>query len=189
MLILASASPRRREILKKITKDFTVVPSDAEERTEAGLAPEETVKRLAALKAQSVFDKHPKDLVIGADTIVYFNGEVYGKPKDKEDARRMLKNLSGNIHCVYTGVALLKEGVKLNFYDKTEVEFNALSDEFIDMYVNSGIPMDKAGAYGIQSGYDIVKSFKGSYTNIVGLPLELVREVLSDLKYIGKNGV
>lgn len=178
MIILASNSPRRKDILKEIISDFEIIPSNADERVEKGLSAGETVKKIALKKAEAVYKTHKKDTVIGADTVVYFNGEILGKPKDEADAVRMLSLLSGNTHEVYTGVAVIDERETTNEFVKTEVTFNELSPEFIKSYVKSGIPMDKAGAYGIQSGYDVVKSYSGSYTNIVGLPKEKITEIL-----------
>ena len=178
MVILASNSARRKDILKEIIAEFTVIPSDADESVDKDIPVGETVKLLALKKAKAVYETHKSDVVIGADTVVYFNGEIFGKPKDERDAKRMLRALSGNTHEVYTGFAVVDgSGTDCEFV-RTEVTFNDLSDEKITEYVNTGIPMDKAGAYGIQSGYDIVKSYSGSYTNIVGLPKERLTEVL-----------
>lgn len=176
-IILASASARRREILKDIVENFEVIPSSFEENADSALSPEETVKSLASGKAEDVFLSHGDCVVIGADTIVFFNGRILGKPKDEEDAVATLKSLSGKKHSVFTGVCILKKGLKSCFSVKSEVEFNVLSDEFINNYVASGSPMDKAGSYGIQDD-GVIKGFSGSYTNVVGLPKEKLEEEL-----------
>lgn len=182
-VILASASPRRKELLKQIVKNFEIVPAVGEERADAGLPPEKIVCALAEAKCGEVFGKYPDCVIIGCDTIVYFNGKVLGKPKTRGEAEATLKQLSGNTHSVYTGVCVRSADKVLTRYEETEVTFNDLSDEFISSYVDGGSPMDKAGCYGIQDG-GVVKSYDGSYTNVVGLPVELVekmlKEVLSD---------
>ena len=181
--ILASASPRRRELLAELIPNFTVIPSQADERIEETLAPDKLVLRLAKLKAEEVAFRaeNAGKIVVGSDTVVAFGENVLGKPKDEEDAFRMLKMLSGKAHTVYTGVCFSL--VKAGEYrcdvavDKTEVYFNELSDEWIRAYIKSGSPMDKAGAYGIQDG-GLVKEIKGSYTNVVGFPLETVEKMI-----------
>ena len=179
-LILASASPRRRELLSQIAPTFSVVPSAFEEAGK-GRA-EETALAFAKGKAEDVFQKYPSALVLGADTVVCLGGSVLGKPKDKADAASMLKLLSGREHSVFTGVYLVKEGAVRQAVVETRVTFEALSEEFITRYIESGSPMDKAGAYGIQDG-GLVRSYAGSYSNVVGLPLETVRRFLEELGY------
>lgn len=179
-IILASASPRRKELLKQIVKNFEIVPAVGEERADAGLPPEKTVCALAEAKCGEVFGKYPDCVIIGCDTIVYFNGKVLGKPKTRGEAEATLKQLSGNTHSVYTGVCVRSADKILTRYEETEVTFNDLSDEFIRSYVDGGSPMDKAGCYGIQDG-GVVKSYDGSYTNVVGLPVELVEEMLKEV--------
>ena len=179
-LILASNSPRRRELLALEKIPFTVVPSQYEE-IDGGLSAQETVMRFAEGKAEEVFSRYPGAVVIGADTVVSLDGEILGKPKSPENAVNMLKRLSGRTHSVFSGVCLLKEGLRLKGISETKVTFNELSDGFIERYVASALPLDKAGAYGIQDaqdGYPIVKSYDGSYTNVVGFPMELVREFI-----------
>ena len=181
--VLASASPRRKQLLAELVKEFEIIPSQAEEVVCGNPSPKALVAQLAALKAEEVV-KRPENegkIVIGSDTVVAFGKKVLGKPKDEEDAFRMLKMLSGEKHAVYTGVSfqLLKNG---KFFCRTKVEktlvyFNDLSDEWIWAYIKGGSPMDKAGAYGIQDG-GLVKGIKGSYTNVVGFPLELVEKMI-----------
>ncbi len=181
--ILASASPRRKELLAELVKDFEIIPSQADERVEGTPSPKALVAQLAEMKAEEVA-KRPENegkVVIGSDTVVAFGKTVLGKPKDEEDAFRMLKMLSGKKHAVYTGVSFqfVQNGKYLRNtkVDKTLVYFNDLSDEWIWEYIKGGSPMDKAGAYGIQDG-GLVKGIKGSYTNVVGFPLELVEKMI-----------
>ena len=172
--ILASASPRRRQLLAQIT-EFEVEPSSFEERA-VGLSARETALAFARGKALDVFLKHPDCLVLGADTVVCLNGEIFGKPKDAEDAKRMLRLLSGKTHSVFTGVCLMREGAAAEGADETKVSFLQLNDEAIEAYVASGLPFGKAGAYGIQDG-GLVEKIEGSYSNVVGLPVELTKEL------------
>ena len=184
--ILASKSPRRSEILKKFGYDFLVMTSDFIEMGN-NCSPIDTVVEFAKGKALSVFDKltsYEKQSfpVIGADTVVYFNGKILGKPKDKEDAKKTLLDLSGRTHSVYTGYAVITEGFLKFGYDKTEVIFNHLSKELIEEYVATGSPMDKAGSYGIQDGFDLVKEIKGSLYNVIGFPIEKISPILEEIK-------
>lgn len=182
-IILASASPRRRELLKKVVEEFEIIPAVKEEKADKTLPPKQIVCALAESKCAEVFEKHSDCMVIGCDTIVYYNGKVLGKPKTAAEAVGTLNELSGKTHSVYTGVCIKSPQKSLTAYERTEVTFNELSDEFIKNYVDGGSPMDKAGCYGIQDG-GVVKSYEGSYTNVVGLPVELtekmIKEVLSD---------
>jgi len=182
-LILASASPRRRELLSSLGISFETVCSRFEEKTE-NLSPEELVLAFAKGKAEEVFSRFPNRPVLGADTVVAFNGRILGKPKDKADAVRMLQALSGNTHEVYTGVCLLGCGDPVLFAEKTEVTFGEFSKELISAYAESGLPLDKAGAYGIQDGYLPVLSIRGSYSNVVGLPLERVETLLKEKRLL-----
>lgn len=178
-LLLASASPRRREILGRIYPDFETVPSAFEERA-GGLSAHDTALCFAEGKAREVFSRFSEDFVLGADTVVSFDGEILGKPATEGEAERMLRLLSGKTHSVFTGVCLVGRGVFLKAAEETRVTFNVLSDKLIKEYVASGLPMDKAGAYGIQDGYPLVREYEGSYTNVVGLPEELVRAFLKE---------
>lgn len=182
--VLASGSPRRKELLSYILPSFEVVPSQAEEEVNLSLFPEQMACALAERKCDSVFKANRQKTVIGCDTIVVYNGTILGKPKDRADAVATLKMLSGKTHFVITGVCVQNRFKKLVNFEQTEVKFNILSDGFIEEYVNGGSPMDKAGSYGIQDG-GIVKEYFGSFTNVVGLPVTLtkkmIEEVLKDL--------
>jgi septum formation protein len=179
--ILASASPRRKELLSQILDNFDVIPAKGEEKVNVSLFPEDIASALAEQKSDEIFKLFPSSVVIGCDTIVVFGGEILGKPKNKEDAAATLKNLSGKTHYVITGVCIQNKHKKLVKYEKTEVRFNVLSDDFIKIYVDSGSPLDKAGSYGIQDE-GIVNSYFGSYTNVVGLPVTLVKKMLEELE-------
>ena len=183
--ILASASPRRKELLAELIDEFEIIPSLADENLEGEFTPENLVKALAELKAKEVASRpeNAGKMVIGSDTVVAFDGEVLGKPKDEADAFRMLKMLSGKAHAVYTGVCFACQGEDGYLADtraeKTDVYFNDLTDEWIAEYIRGGSPMDKAGAYGIQDG-GLVQKIEGSYTNVVGFPVELVKEMMKE---------
>ncbi len=180
-IILASASPRRRELLKFITEDFTVKVSDAQEVTDPALSAEETVKSLAVIKGEAVAEGFPADTVISADTIVVLDGKILGKPKNEEDAFRMLSSLSGRTHEVFTGVCVLHGSKKLVFAERTEVSFYPLSEDEIRAYIATGEPADKAGAYGIQGkGCTLVKAISGDYNNVVGLPVAGLNRLLKE---------
>lgn len=184
-LVLASASPRRRELLARLGLRFRVVPSPLEEPP-VDARPEIGVRRSALFKARSVAEREPSSWVLGADTIVVLGGLIFGKPSCPEEAVKMLRSLSGRSHSVFTAVCLihLKRGFSQGDVIQTRVEFRDLSDAEIAAYVRTGEPMDKAGGYGIQGlGAAFVKAVYGSYTNVVGLPLA---ETLAMLQ---KNGV
>lgn len=178
-IILASASPRRQELLKLILSEFKVIPSDAEESVPNNISAEETAEYLAVLKAKAVAENHKDSIVIGADTCVVVGNTILGKPKDKNDARRMMKMLSGRVHKVITGCAVIEGKKTTSFSAVTEVEFYALSDSEIEEYINTAEPYDKAGGYGIQGKASLfVKGIKGDYFNVVGLPVaELNRKL------------
>ncbi|WP_338750433.1 Maf family protein [Bacillus sp. FJAT-52991] len=187
-IILASSSPRRKELLQQIGLPFTVIVSDVDETISHPMSSEETVMQLASRKACAVAKHHEKDVVIGADTIVVLDGEILGKPKDRSDAKRMLSKLSGREHSVYTGVAIVKEKKQHAFYEKTNVTFWELSDEEVDTYLNSGEPFDKAGAYGIQGrGAVFVKKIDGDYFSVVGLPVASLYRQLQRLDLQGST--
>lgn len=181
-LILASGSPRRRELMSQVGLDFTVVTSDADENIKE-MEPEDYVRELSSAKAQSVLeqyaDKEDSVIVIGADTIVYHKGEILTKPKNEEDAFRILKSLEGQIHQVYTGVTICSVHKNVSFYEKTDVWVYDMTDEEIRDYISTGEPMDKAGAYGIQGKFAAyIKGIEGDYNNVVGLPVaRLVHEL------------
>ena len=181
MLILASNSPRRAKLLKDAGLDFIIESSDLEEIVDEKLKPQDMVIELAKMKAVHVAALHPNDVVIGADTIVVYGNEVLGKPKDEDDAYRMLKMLSGERHTVYTGVALAKGETIHAFISATEVWLKSISDIEIRNYIKTGEPMDKAGSYGIQGdGGSLVDHYKGDFFTIVGLPLKDLLEALKD---------
>ena len=180
-IILASASPRRRELLKFITEDFTVRVSDAEEVTDPGLTAEEAVKSLAVIKGEAVAGSFPDDTVISADTIVVLDGRILGKPRDEEDAFGMLTSLSGRTHEVFTGVCVIHGEKRLVFAERTEVSFYELSEDEIRAYIATSEPADKAGAYGIQGrGCTLVKGISGDYNNVVGLPVARLNRILKE---------
>lgn len=178
--ILASASPRRKELFGLVVPAFEAIPATAEEKVNISMFPEQTVCDLAENKCDEVFALHKDKTVVGCDTVVVFEGEILGKPKDRADAERTLRRLSGKTHSVISGVCVRKGQRKLIEYDRTEVRFNELDDDFIKMYVDGGSPLDKAGSYGIQDG-GLVKDYVGSYTNVVGLPVSLVKKMLEEV--------
>lgn len=178
--VLASGSPRRKELFSLIVPSFEIIPSTAEEKVNISLFPEQTACSLAEHKCDEVFKGNGNKTVVGCDTIVVLDDEILGKPKDRDDAFRTLKRLSGRTHFVITGVCVRNKYKKIINYDKTEVKFNVLSDEFIRIYVDSGSPLDKAGSYGIQDG-GLVKEYYGSYSNVVGMPVSLVKKMLEEV--------
>ena len=190
IIVLASGSPRRKELLAKTGLKFSVVVSGGEEKAETS-DPAETVEKLSLDKASAVADllqaeKEPQ-LIIGADTVVVCDGEILGKPSDREDAFRMLWKLQGQTHQVYTGVTLLLKKKHTwqahTFSEKTDVQFYPVSREELLAYIETGEPMDKAGSYGIQGGFGIyVKGICGDYNNVVGLP---VGRLVYELKKLG----
>ena len=178
MLILASASPRRHELLDAAGIEHLVRPTDIHERRHPGEPPAQFVQRLAGEKAQAAL-RDPGETVLGADTIVCVDGEVFGKPVDDEDAARMLRQLSGREHWVYTGICILSSTVKITDLASTKVFFLPLTETEIQEYTRSGEPRDKAGAYAIQGRASrFVDSISGSYGNVVGLPVSLIYHYL-----------
>ena len=180
-LILASASPRRRYLLKQAGIQFEVIPSTVDETGMTAAAPENHVRALAEAKAADIARAHPQAWVIGADTVVVIEGRLLGKPADTDQARRMLNRLSGQRHHVYTGYAIfcLTRDRHISATVTTEVEFKSLSPDEIEWYLQTGEPFDKAGAYAIQGiGTFLVRRINGSYTSVVGLPVCEVIEVL-----------
>ncbi len=170
-IILASASPRRKELLGAVFDKFECIPANIEESVPPAVPAEETAEFLAVKKAAFIAEKYPDALVIGCDTVVILDGTVYGKPADEADAKRMLTELSGRVHSVITGVCLFAGARSVSFSERTEVEFFPLSEDEINAYIASGEPMDKAGAYGIQDrGLLPAKSISGDYFSVVGLP-------------------
>lgn len=182
--VLASASPRRKELLKEVVEDFEIIPAKGEEKPTFFNA-KKVVKELAKQKAEEVFlSGNENKIVLGADTVVALGKQVLGKPKDGDDAVRMLKSLSNRAHSVHTGVCFCYSSngklKSVSAVATTKVCFNALSEEWIKEYVAGGSPMDKAGAYGIQDG-GLVKKIKGSYSNVVGLPVELCKKLYAKI--------
>jgi septum formation protein len=179
MLVLASASPRRQELLRNAGIDFTVHASNIPEHPLPNEAPKVYAERLAREKASAIFQQHPEKFVLGADTIVLVRHEVLGKPKDAADATRMLQSLSGRSHHVVTGVCLLGPGFADVRSDITTVEMQKISAKEIAAYIATGEPMDKAGAYAIQGWASRwISKIEGDYFNVVGLPLSLVYRML-----------
>jgi septum formation protein len=179
-IILASSSPRRREFLKQLGIPFKIVVPRVDEQPEKGEEPGHFAWRLAVDKALDVASRFPgKSIVIAADTIVVLGKTILGKPKDAADAQRMLKMLSGREHEVITGVCVMSGKKKKSFVTSTDVVFKKLTKQEIDFYIASGEPMDKAGAYAIQGiGSFLVREIRGSYTNVVGLPVAELLDVL-----------
>ena len=172
MFILASGSPRRKELLQQINARFEIRISAAEELSGDSISPAEMVEKNAAAKAQAVARLYPNHAVLGADTVVALDGHTYGKPDSREDAIRMLKEFSGRTHQVLTGIAWVYNGHLFTDVVKTDVEFAQLADTEIERYVKSSEPMDKAGAYAIQgAAAEFIAGIHGSYSNVVGLPL------------------
>ena len=186
-LILASRSPRRRNLLAQAGIDFSVIPSSFDENSVKLSAPDVYVRQLAESKARDISAQYPASWVIGADTIVFIDDTILGKPASKSEARTMLKSLSGKTHQVLTGYCVCCQGSDRFFSDavKTDVRFKKLTEKEIDWYINSGEPFGKAGAYAIQGiGAFLVKRIDGSYTNVVGLPICEVVELLINEKII-----
>lgn len=173
MLILASNSPRRKKLLEDCGLTFKVHALDVDEYVAEKMSPEKLVKTLAFRKAKAVLKECPDDTIIGADTVVVFEGMILGKPIDEPDAHRMLKMLSGNKHEVYTGVCVLTKDKEILFHSMAEVWMHAYDDIQIETYIQTGEPMDKAGSYAIQGlGKDFVEHYTGDFFTIVGLPLK-----------------
>lgn len=183
-VILASASPRRKELLKKLVKGFLVIPSEFDENIPFDEA-SEYAKKLSFFKAEEVFKRFCNDIVIGADTIVVLDGKILGKPHDEAQAKIMLDELSGRSHFVITGVTVMSKQKTVTFAEISTVTFKKLTDTDIENYIKTGSPFDKAGGYGIQdSGF--VEKISGSFDNVVGLPVEKLGEVLK--QFGGLNG-
>ena len=180
-LILASGSPRRRQLLEQIGLTFVVRSSDVDESVSPGLTPAQVVESLSARKGEAVAaEAAPGDLVLSADTVVALDGAILGKPRDRAEAEAMLTALSGRTHQVYTGVTLLQDGRRLTEHEVTAVTFRPLSPGEIAAYVSTGEPMDKAGAYAIQGlGALLVERLEGDYFNVMGLPLCRLGEMLA----------
>lgn len=181
-IVLASASPRRRELLERAGVNFEIVVSPAEEIHDASLKPDVLCEHNAALKAEAVAALRPDATVIGSDTLVFIDDEPLGKPSDLDQARGMLRQLAGRVHRVCTGVCVIfPNGTKKVFHGTTEVTFRPLDESQIDAYLVLVNPLDKAGAYGIQEhGELIVESIRGSFDNVMGLPVDLLIKALGE---------
>ncbi len=182
-LILASASPRRQQLLQQVGLPFHIIPADIDEQPHPGEAPQAYVLRMAHSKAQRIAQHYPMALVLGVDTIVTIDALILGKPRDAADARQMLRRLSGRSHTVLTGLALLRQSQGWTRLDSmgTQVHFRTLSDAEIDAYIATTEPLDKAGAYAIQGRARVfVDAFDGCYTNAVGLPVQRTAALLRE---------
>ncbi|OGC84902.1 MAG: septum formation protein Maf [candidate division Zixibacteria bacterium RBG_16_43_9] len=183
--VLGSSSPRRAELLRKAGINFVVVVPENINEEQVSSDPVSHVLELSRKKAENVAKKVRDSIILGADTIVVLNGEILGKPKDSEEAFKMLKKLSGKEHKVYTGISLVdkKEGKTLSGYQLTKVKFNQLKDKEIKDYIDTGEPLDKAGAYGIQGmGNFLVEKIEGDLDNVIGLPLRKLEELLIKIR-------
>lgn len=189
-VILASGSPRRKELLKMVVPEFGIRVSGAEEILAKGLTPEEQATRLSYLKAKNIFNETKGDrIVIGSDTIVVKNGKIYGKPSTKENAKQMVKELldGDRTHYVITGLSVIVENdgecKEYNTFDKVKVYFSDITDAEIEKWIDSGEAMDKAGAYAIQGRFGVfVEKIEGNYSTVVGLPIHKVYDIIK--KYI-----
>ena len=178
-VVLASGSPRRKSMLADLEVDFVVVPADVDESTVTGESAIDYVQRIAVLKAMTVGSTHPSDVVLAADTTVDLDGTILAKPVDDDDAKLMLRSLSGREHLTHTAVCVARAGTVETALVSTAVTFRVLSDDEINWYVGTGEPLDKAGAYGIQGrAASFVASIAGSVSNVVGLPLAETTELL-----------
>ncbi len=180
MIVLASSSPRRKKLMEEVFSNVEILHPQVDETPKIGESPKDMVKRLACLKARAV---QTSSTIVAADTVVEINGEILGKPKTPQEARQMLKKLSGNWHTVHTGVCILHGRKEISFVESTRVKFHPLDEETIDMYVKSGSPMDKAGAYGIQEdlGMVFVEKIEGDFFTVVGLPISRIWWELTNL--------
>ena len=181
-MILASASPRRQELLKLITDNFAIEPADIDESVTQNIELYKIPEYLAVKKAEHIHKLHPNETVIGCDTGVFIDNQMIGKPSSDKAAFEILKMLSGRKHRVVTGCAIFCGDKKLSFSQITEVEFYKLSNDEINRYIATGEPSDKAGAYGIQGkGALLIKQIKGDYYNVVGLPVALLKRKLDEI--------
>ncbi|MCL2055154.1 MAG: Maf family protein [Oscillospiraceae bacterium] len=182
-MILASASPRRHELLKYIIPEFEIIPADIDETLPNHIPLNEAAEYLAVKKAAYIAKREPGNLVIGCDTVVIIDDVILGKPTDESDAVRMLRTLSGRSHRVITGVCIFGKGESMSFSALTEVSFYPLTDSEIKGYIKTGDPMDKAGSYGIQgAGAFLVSGIKGDFYNVMGLPIARLKRELELFK-------
>lgn len=187
-IILASQSPRRHELIKKLNIEFDVILPTFEEKLSSDDYSDEIIKNLSLSKALSVLEnKISNSLVISADTVVVFENKIFGKPTDEKHAKKMLQKLSGNIHVVVTSVSVIDSDTKKSItkLTKTFVTFQKLSDELIDKYIKEKRPLDKAGAYGIQEmGEEFIKNVDGELDNVIGLPTKTLKNILEEFGYL-----
>ncbi|MDE5917438.1 MAG: Maf family protein [Oscillospiraceae bacterium] len=177
-IVLASASPRRKELMRLVADEFEIRPSDADETLPEGIQPEKAAEYLSDLKAHAA-EYREDEIIIGCDTVVVIDNTILGKPRTSQECFEMLSMLSGKTHRVYTGVTFRGFGKSFSFTEETAVEFYALTDEEILEYIKTGEPFDKAGGYGIQGkGAMLVKGIKGDYFNVVGLPASRLKREL-----------
>ncbi|PHV71480.1 septum formation inhibitor Maf [Sporanaerobium hydrogeniformans] len=185
--ILASSSPRRQELLERLPFSFSVEVAQVEETICSSLSPRQNVENLAKQKAEAVARKHPNKWIIGCDTLVALEQHILGKPQDANEARKMLYQLSGKVHSVYTGICIIRaqDSFLKVFSEKTKVHMKQLSEEEVTAYVITGEPLDKAGAYGIQGqGGLYIEGIEGDYYNVMGLPLcRLYKEIMEFYKF------
>lgn len=181
--ILASKSPRRRELLSKLVESFEIITAEVDETLPEGIHPRDGVEMLAVRKGEAVAKYNPEAIVISSDTLVELEGVALGKPENEADAHRMLRSLSGKTHNVHTGVAIHARGEVYSGIASTAVHFREITDEEIYNYIATGDPMDKAGAYGIQNGGGLfVTKYDGDYDTVVGLSVKLVKKLLESTK-------
>lgn len=182
--ILASKSPRRKELLEQAGFTFDIITNDVEEIISPSLTPYENVKNISYLKGLSVYLEHKDSLVLSCDTIVCLDNKIYGKPKDRTDAYNTLASFSGRTHEVVSGVSILSKNVNISLYVKSYVTFKKLTDEDINSYLDTNEPYDKAGSYAIQGiGKKLIESYSGSLNNIIGLPIEYIKDVIKAVLY------
>lgn len=183
-IILASSSPRRKELMKEISSSFDIIPSSYDEIVNPHLSIKEQVQEIAKNKGLEIHQKHPNSLVISADTIVVFKDEIIGKPKDGKDAFIILKKLSDNTHEVLTAFYLFYKKQVIHDVVSSKVTFNKMSDELIKEYISSKSPLDKAGAYGVQDNdkYHFIKKVEGSIDNVVGFPVKEIKEAIQKIE-------
>lgn len=183
-VVLASTSPRREELLKLLRIEFERQSSQVAEIAEANESPWDMAVRLARAKAEAIHKLRPEAIIIGADTVVVCDGQVFGKPASPEHARRILRQLSGRTHEVLTGVCVIHCNTRKVNFSRTVVEFSSLTSQEIEWYLSTGEPLDKAGAYGIQGfGARFISRVNGCYSNVVGLPLSLLYQMLKQVGY------
>ena len=180
-IILASNSPRRRQLLTEFNVNFKVIPPIKEETKPTNVSVYKYAEILATEKATEVFENNG-GIVLGADTIVCYNGKIFGKPKSEEDAFNTLKLLSNKTHEVITGFAIISKDFRCVSHEITKVTFNNLTDKLILDYIKTGSPLDKAGSYGIQDNVNLVKQIDGNLNNVIGLPVERIVKILREIK-------